>query len=69
MCSGHDQADTHAAWTGADVESKERHGDTPLHVAAWHGHVNVARLLLDRGMGWYWCDATPAWPSCEGDEH
>jgi ankyrin repeat protein len=42
---------------------------TPLHWAAAHGHVDVARLLLDRGMGWYWSDTAPAWPSRRGDVH
>jgi ankyrin repeat protein len=39
------------------VEATNGRGWTPLHVAAKCGHVDVARLLLDRGMGWYWCDA------------
>jgi hypothetical protein len=46
----------HGIMTGADVEATDNHGRKPLHVAAKCGHVDVARLLLDRGMGWYWCD-------------
>jgi ankyrin repeat protein len=33
------------------VESKYDKGAMPLHYAAESGHVDVARLLLDRGMG------------------
>jgi hypothetical protein len=28
-----------------------------LHLAVRDGDVAVARLLLDMGMGWCWCDA------------
>jgi hypothetical protein len=53
MCTHHhDPADTIThAMTGANVDAKFTHGSTPLHTAAFEGHVDVARLLLDRGMG------------------
>jgi ankyrin repeat protein len=44
--------------TGADVDAKNHAEETPLHQAAHSGHVDVARLLLDRGIGCYillWC--------------
>ena len=34
---------------GADVNSKDNNGSTPLHDAAWHGQADFAALLLDRG--------------------
>jgi hypothetical protein len=53
--------------TGADVNAKDAEGCTPLHLAVLRGRVHVVRLLLDKGMGWYWCDAALAWPSWRGD--
>jgi ankyrin repeat protein len=35
------------------VEAATNNGWTILHSAAENGHVDVARLLLDRGMRWY----------------
>jgi ankyrin repeat protein len=52
----------HGIMTGADVEASNDDGGKPLHSAAAEGHVEVARLLLDRGMGLYWCDAAQNWP-------
>ena len=37
---------------GADPSARWAHWDadvTPLHLAAWHGHPEMARLLLDAG--------------------
>lgn len=34
---------------GADVNNKSIHGDTPLHLAAKHGHRSVLRQLMDKG--------------------
>src|SRR5262249_799255 len=34
---------------GADVNGRDDLGATPLHDAAWNGHVEVAAFLLDRG--------------------
>jgi len=34
---------------GADVNSPDQHGKTPLHDASLKGHVDTVRLLLDRG--------------------
>jgi len=31
------------------VHAKDKDGSTPLHCAAWKGHVEVVRLLLDAG--------------------
>jgi ankyrin repeat protein len=28
---------------------QDREGRTPLHEAAWRGHVDIARLLVDKG--------------------
>ena len=32
---------------GARIDAADRHGDTPLHWAARHGHVAVVRYLCD----------------------
>ena len=32
-----------------DVNAANRHGQTPLHYAAWEGHVEVLQLLTDAG--------------------
>jgi hypothetical protein len=34
---------------GADVNAKDKDGRTPLHSAAFYGHVEVVRLLLEHG--------------------
>ena len=34
---------------GADVESKDRYGRTPLSWAAGNGHEAVVKLLLEKG--------------------
>jgi ankyrin repeat protein len=34
---------------GAQVGAKDSIGGTPLHFAAWDGHVEIVRLLCDRG--------------------
>jgi ankyrin repeat protein len=31
------------------MEAKDFFGLTPLHWAAWEGHIEIARLLCDRG--------------------
>ena len=44
---------TTAAWLldhGADIKVKDRGGHTPLHQAAFLGHINVLELLLQRGI-------------------
>jgi ankyrin repeat protein len=33
----------------ASVDSKDNHGDTPLHASAFQGSVAIAELLLDHG--------------------
>ena len=40
---------------GANVEAKGEYGNTPLILAACHGHKAVVRLLLEHGAN---CDAT-----------
>jgi ankyrin repeat protein len=34
---------------GADVDAKDRNGDSPLHCASWNGHVLVVKALLSGG--------------------
>jgi hypothetical protein len=34
---------------GAEVNAKDKHGNSPVMFAAQHGHDNIVRLLLDRG--------------------
>ncbi|MCC6005140.1 MAG: ankyrin repeat domain-containing protein [Thermofilum sp.] len=35
---------------GADANARDRDGLTPLHYAAKHGHVNVVKLLIEKGV-------------------
>jgi ankyrin repeat protein len=34
---------------GANVNAQAKDGETPLHLAAWNGYVDVVRLLLEKG--------------------
>jgi ankyrin repeat protein len=34
---------------GAEVNERMQDGDTPLHQAAWQGHVEAAELLIAAG--------------------
>ncbi|KAA0714650.1 hypothetical protein E1301_Tti023642 [Triplophysa tibetana] len=34
---------------GADVNARERLGQTPLHLASERGHLKVLKVLLDKG--------------------
>ena len=34
---------------GADVTARDGNGNSPLHLAALHGHLDRVRALLDRG--------------------
>lgn len=34
---------------GADVNEKDKYGDTPLHYAAGYGRPNVVKLLVENG--------------------
>lgn len=52
--SGQRNAARRAIRRGADVREPGPQGWLPLHVAAAHGHVEVARLLLQQGS---WVDA------------
>jgi hypothetical protein len=61
MCNGYVSADpTLHAMTGADVDDRDCKGLTPLRAAAFYGRVDVARLLLDRGMNGLVTGAVPA---------
>lgn len=44
---------------GADLEATDRHGQTPLNLAARHGHGDVVAVLLAAG-------ATPDHADCDG---
>ena len=45
---------------GVDVDTKDDMGMTPLHVAAWYGHKEIAELLIDAGAD---ANATTYWGS------
>jgi len=32
------------------VREQNKLGDTPLHSAAWRGHAEIVKMLLERGM-------------------
>jgi len=34
---------------GEDIEAVDDHGETPLSYAAWYGHIDTARILVERG--------------------
>lgn len=34
---------------GVDVNTKDRDGSTPLHLASYHGHPQIVKLLLESG--------------------
>jgi ankyrin repeat protein len=34
---------------GAQVNSKDKDGWTPLHWAAWNGHLDIVQILLPNG--------------------
>jgi ankyrin repeat protein len=34
---------------GADVNAKDKYGETPLHEAAGHGHIDILHLLAENG--------------------
>ena len=36
-------------YSGAEVDARNKSGDTPLHDAAWNNSTDAARLLIDRG--------------------
>jgi len=35
--------------SGADINAKGEHGYSPLHDAVEQGHIDVVKLLVDRG--------------------
>jgi hypothetical protein len=47
------QGKTHRVWAlvevGTDIDAKNLYGQTPLMVAAWHGHARVVKALADAG--------------------
>ncbi|CEP02428.1 unnamed protein product (mitochondrion) [Plasmodiophora brassicae] len=36
-----------------DLAAHDQHGRTALALAAWQGHLEIVRLLLDRGAAWH----------------
>ena len=64
---------------GAEVNAKDKNGDTPLHFAAFFGHRDVAELLLANQaeinakdsngvtpLHFGWINAMKTWPNCYG---
>jgi len=35
--------------SGADVNAKNKDGDTPLHTATWKGNIEIVKLLIENG--------------------
>ena len=58
--------------SGADVNTKQKFGYTPLHCAAWDGHKNIAEFLLARGAdvnAATWLGDTPLHSAAERNHH
>ena len=48
QCENHEIAELLLA-VGADVDSRNHEGMTPLHLAARDGHAHLVQLLIDHG--------------------
>lgn len=46
---GNDEAVKHLIEKGADLNTHDSGGATPLHLAAWKGHTAIALYLLEHG--------------------
>jgi len=46
---GNIEAVKHHLDTGTDVNSKDRREETPMHHAAWKGHIDIVELLIANG--------------------
>ncbi|KAE8376114.1 ankyrin repeat-containing domain protein [Aspergillus bertholletiae] len=46
---GHEDVTRLLLEKGADIEASDKHGWTPLTIAALYGHESIARLLLENG--------------------
>jgi len=54
---------------GVDIEARDRNGNTPLQIAAYKGHTEVAKALMDQGadietMDNVW-ERTPLQSACD----
>lgn len=45
--SGKDEAIKYLLDKGADINARNKLGDTPLHRAVWRSHTSTVKLLLD----------------------
>ena len=44
-------------YAGANVNNIDHEGDSPLHYASYYGHVDIVRVLLDKGADPFICNS------------